>query len=319
MKLTNLAIVFSVLSIATFVIIDAKVNNLCAQEKMKIEYNRRIDNAIDDGIYELVELDNNRKISLNKENAVNMLMNSLYSNFNVLGQKVLEEKLGLYIPIITVIDRDGFYIYHIDVVEKNGERVLERHWTDKIPYSYEKDNLIYRFTLDQYVYLYDKTTNVRSKGLYTDLKSQYPNSILSEDTTFEHIRRRTIINQIEDYMREYINQHNHIAQNFGITYEFYLPQIEKNDWYRTIDDISMLVLFQGYPYGITGEDFYNRYAFGGARITKSKSYYVEKSRSDGRRYYHKDNCSELQNKDEMYSTKEECAKEGAFPCSKCKP
>ena len=49
-----------------------------------------------------------------------------------------------------------------------------------------------------------------------------------------------------------------------------LPLIEYEEWYRTIQDISMLVLFQGYPYGNSITGTYNRVAIGGARIAKRK-------------------------------------------------
>jgi hypothetical protein len=191
-------------------------------------------------------------------------------------------------------------------------------WTEKIVYTYEENNLIFRFTLGDYVYIYDVQANKRYEGIYSELKNLYPNSCLSDHGIFEQIRRKAIINEIEKYMMEYINKHNQIAQSYGITYQFSLPQIDKTDWYRTIDDISMLVLFQGYPYGISGVDFYNRYAFGGARITKNRIYYVARDNS-GKLYYHKESCPNLNVFDEVYFTKEECALEGAFPCPECNP
>ncbi len=120
-------------------------------------------------------------------------------------------------------------------------------------------------------------------------------------------------------MNYYISKYNNIAYQFGITYQFWLPSIDKADWYRTIDDISIFVIFQNYPYYVGSLDTYNRYSFGGARITKSNLYYIKGV--NGIKYYHKADCDYI-NINEMentYFTKEECAIEGAFPCPDCNP
>ena len=118
-------------------------------------------------------------------------------------------------------------------------------------------------------------------------------------------------------MNYYINLHNNIAGQYGITYQFWLPRIAKTYWYQTIDDISMLVIFQGYPYNAAGLDTYNRYALSGARIKKSNAYYI--TEKNGLKLYHKANCKQIGSFGVPYYTKEECAMEGAFPCPDCNP
>jgi hypothetical protein len=186
-----------------------------------------------------------------------------------------------------------------------------------MPYAYQDGNLIYSFTLGTYVTLYNKSTNEIYEGEYKDLAAQFPGSIMTNDETYNTIRRNAIIGAIEQSMNYYINLHNRIAYQYGITYQFWLPQIDKTDWYRTIDDISMLVVFQGYSYIPASRDTYNRYALGGARITKSKVYYI--SEENGLRYYHKAECLLANMSSYAYYTKEECALEGAYPCLECRP
>ncbi|MGB8455269.1 MAG: hypothetical protein WCD89_23425 [Anaerocolumna sp.] len=319
MKLTNLAIIFFVINILLTTILDVRTNNLTAVTNKKIEYNKALDSAIDDGVIDLVEVDSKRNLILNKEAAVNQFYGSLYANFGVIGDSRLENSLKGYIPVILITDTDGFYIYYSDIYQSDGEKQIGQKWSEKVPYAYEDGSLIYNLTLGNYVTIYDKSSNEIYEGDYRDLKMQFPDSIMAAEDTFDIIRRNTIISAIEERMNYYINQHNNIANQFGITYQFWLPQIDKTDWYRTIDDISLLVIFQGYPYNAAGLDTYNHYALGGARIKKSKVYYI--TENNGIQYYHKADCPHVNEVEGIiaYYSKEECALEGAYPCPDCNP
>jgi hypothetical protein len=89
-----------------------------------------------------------------------------------------------------------------------------------------------------------------------------------EENSFEEERRRVIISLLKERMTYFMNHHNRIAKFYGINYEFTLPQIEKEEWYRSIDDVGMIVFFQGYPYGGSERGYYNRVLIGGARVRK---------------------------------------------------
>ncbi len=317
MKLTNLAIIFLVIELTLITILDQRMNNLTAVSNRRIEYDKELDSAIEDGVMNLVEVDTNRSLVLNKDAAVNQFFESLFANFGVIGNGQAENKLKGYIPVVLITDTDGFYINYSDTYVSNGETLLGQKWTEKMPYAYQEDNLIYSFTLGMYVTLYDKSTNAIYEGEYKDLAAQFPGSIMTNNETFDTVRRNAIIGAIEKSMNYYINLHNSIAYQYGLTYLFWLPQIDKTDWYRTIDDISMLVVFQGYPYTPASMDTYNRYALGGARISKSKVYYI--TEKNGLKYYHKAECPHLNISGMAYYTKEECAQEGAYPCLECRP
>lgn len=317
MKLTNLAILFFIIELTLITILDIRTNNLTAVNNKKIEYDKSLDSAIDDGANNLVEMDSKRNLVLNKEAATNQFYESLFANFGVIGNGQAEQKLKGYVPVILVTDTDGFYINYSDTNESTGDVLLIQKWTEKMPYAYQDRNLIFKFTLGTYLTIYDTSSRVLYEGEYKDLKTQLPESILADPETYDTIRRNAIIGAIEKSMNFYINQHNRIADHFGITYQFWLPQIDKTDWYRTIDDISMLVVFQGYPYQVAGLDTYNRYSLAGARITKSRIYYI--TEESGIKYYHRANCPHVSDIGITYYTKEECALDGAYPCQICRP
>lgn len=319
MKLTNLCILFVLLEISLITVTNSRMNNLTAINSKTIEYNKALDSSVDDGTMNLVEVDSNRNIVLNKDKAVEQFFISLYANFGVIDNSILQRKLHEFVPIILITDEEGFYIYYMDKHVELEEVVLGNKWSEKYPYIYEDELFIYKFTLNDMITMYNKDTKELITGNYKELGIIYTDSFLAEEDIFDSVRRTAIINELEKCMNYYINKYNNIASQFGITYQFWLPTIDKADWYRTIDDIGMFVLFQNYPYQAGSLDTYNRYAFGGARITKSGCYYLKEINEII--YYHKEKCSYLNmnGQENAYFTKEECALAGAFPCPYCNP
>lgn len=319
MKLTNLCILFVVLEVSLIIIMDSRTDHLTVIGEKSIMYNQAIDNSVDDGVMDLVEVDSKRNIVLNKEKAVEQFFVSLYANFGITADEVMQRKLREHIPIILVTDFDGFYIYYMESYKTVDNVILSSRWSEKYPYTYEDYNFVYKFTFGDTVTLYDRAAEEIIYGNYKELGEKYTESVMAKEDTFDKIRRTAIIQELEKQMNYYINRYNTISYQFGITYQFWLPNIDKADWYRTIDDISIFVIFQNYPYYTGSLDTYNRYSFGGARITKSTKYYILEV--EGIRYYHKDNCAYIgRNKpDTAYFTKEESAGKGAFPCTVCKP
>ncbi len=318
MKLSDLCLIFLVIEIIVFSMLDIRFQQLEAVAEKTNAYNTALDNAVDDGCFYLVEADSSRNLYTNKEKAVEQFFSSLYANFGVMGQPFQEEQLKRYIPVILVTDRDGFYIYYTAVILQGGEKNLEKRWSEKLYYVYEDDRYIIKFTLGNEIKLFEKESMEVFEGDYRDVRTLTECNYLKNEEVFETIRRKTITQSISKNMNLFINYYNNIASDFGITYEFWLPEIDRTDWDRTIDDVSLFVLFQGYPYSAAALDTYNRYAFGGARITKSKIYYI--TEHFGKKYYHREDCEEVAtDKGIPYYTKEECAKERAFPCNKCIP
>lgn len=249
-------------------ILDTKTNDLAAISNEQIQYNHAVDNAVTAAMDRLVEVDNGIERRINKEEAVDCFYDSLAINFNVLDQEHLRNKLKGYVPVVAVILEDGYYIYYDREKFVEGVRTVEKEFSEKITYQYREDDLTLYFTLSDYVRIYDNTRKEVYEGDYHDLAKLYPLSIMNDEVEYDRIRRHTIISTLIDTIEFYINQHNKIASHYGIEYHFALPYIEKEDWYRTIDDISMIAFFQGYPYGNALTGTYNRCALAGARLHK---------------------------------------------------
>lgn len=337
MKLYHFVLVFVVIAISVLVITDIQTNDLKAVLHNKEQYDRNLDTAIDDAATVLVQVDMNNKLMVNKDAAMESFLYSLYSSYGVLSDPEAREKLNLYIPVALVTMEDGYYIFYSDTYTSgDGYTYVAKRWSEKFPYYYEDSDFIYGFTLGDIVTLYDKNGLLDSSGnqsvfqldyhelitkdAYKSFRSKRPNSFLLSEESFEEVRKGRLIALLEEGMAYYTSQHNRIARQYGITYNFSLPAVKEAQWEGYLDDISIFVVFQGYPYGDQVGETYNRFASAGAKISKNRVYYLEQK--GWYLLYHKSTCLHLNEdgilfQDTPYYDIETCVKEGAYACPDC--
>ncbi len=337
MKLHHFIIVFVIVMLAVIVLLDIRTDNFKAVASNKEQIDKNLDTALDDGAANLVEVDQRKNIIVNKDAAVKSFFLSLDSAFGLMADKKGQEKLNQYIPVITVTTEDGYYVFYSDeYAGSDGYTYVAKRWSEKFPYYYEDDDFIYGFTLGDILTLYDKTgilgeasaiINLDYHDLinnpeYAFFRAERPDSFLLDPDSFELIRKGKIADYIEKTLGYYTSRHNKIAAEYGITYNFALPGINDNEWAKYLDDVSMFVVFQGYPYGSQTGEFYNRFASAGAKVSKKEEYYVEQK--GWYRVYHRASCPE-QNKDgllftdEPFYNVEACVSLGAYACPECIP
>lgn len=268
MKLTNVAFVVAIVFLCFMIIDDVKTGELWAITIQQSKLNNVLDNAVEDAMIRFVETDSVRDIVINKEEAVNQFFTSVFINMDIMENPALKRQFSLYVPTIAVVEEDGFYLYYTNEETVQGEKHINQIFTQKYNYTQTYDNYKISYTLGDYIYVSNVSTGQLMEGNYHDIREQCYISHLMDDQIFEEERRKVIINLLKERMTFFINHHNRIAKFYGIQYEFTLPQIEKEEWYRTIDDIGMIVFFQGYPYGGRERGFYNRVLIGGARVRK---------------------------------------------------
>ncbi len=148
----------------------------------------------------------------------------------------------------------------------------------------------------------------------------------SDDVSEFNIKRRSvIINTIVEVLNDKINNHNRYADMMGVTYDFYLPEIDDAEWINAVDDVSIMAFMQGMP--TSTDTYYNSYALGASRIVEATYIY-----GTGDKKYHTSRCPLLNGqfdadgfpKDgglvkEMFLNKIDAAKGGYNPCMVCKP
>ncbi|MEA1974503.1 MAG: hypothetical protein U9N10_02960 [Bacillota bacterium] len=325
MKITDLAIVFILFTIPFFILVEIRSDNLEYISYKQVEINRMLDTAIEDGISALVQDDD-----INKNRAVDAFFRSLFINFNILDNTSLKNRLSNYIPVIVVVENDGFNILSLQEFSNViGKKEMKMIWNPKVLYSYSDDKFIYQFFLDDKLNVYEKESMKLYKGTNKTICEEIDvsNSILEDEAIFNSVKKREIIRLLQRDINYEINKQNDIIKNLGIDYYFSLPVITNDDWTNTISDIGMLVFFQGLPIGNQG-DRYSNFVLGGSKLLKSKKYYVVTNINTGKKEYHTKDCIILKDVKldikmnpedtifivEEFNTKFEAAKTGAFPC-----
>jgi len=318
MKLTDLAILFVIIVMPFILILRVKSENLRNAAYKSEVINRYLDAAVEDAAEAMIVRGSGSRIEISREKAVNAFYNTLLINFNITGDERTKSVFSAYVPVIVLIDYDGYSVMSMEeFANSSGEMEQKMIWKPKKPYVYESEGYVYLFTLDQNVTVYSQSENRFYEGLPEDIRLKMPNAHVLDDGLFDDVRRRTIVELIRNDVNTAINKHNKYAARFGITYNFSPPSISDGDWNRNIEDVGFLAFFQGIPIGLNGQR-YNSFALGAARIVRKSSYYIEKNANDIL-YYHREKCPVLTERYKPYDSRVECAIEGAFPCSVCRP
>lgn len=336
MRLHHYSILFVIVAAVFLAISEISTHELISIQAQKVWLDRTFDMAVDAAVEKLVELDSG-EIVLHKEESVASFFQGLYSGLGILDNPEKKELLQGYVPVLAVTAQDGYYINYSDQYQIGGYTYLTKRWSERLPYCYEDEDFIYSFTLGDTVTLYDKVGlldvtrqqtvfQINYKELQTGaeflfFRQNRPGHFMLNDEMYLLIRKNAIISQIETSLSYYISNHNLIAKNYGITYQFGLPVIDNATWSRSIDSPTFIVTFQGYPYE-GAKQVYNRYTVSGAYIKKDAGYWIEKK--EWYCIYHSPECPQLvrpgvQLLEEQYYTVKDCAAAGAYACRICHP
>lgn len=368
MKLEHYLVVFVIVLAAIFVGVELKTNSLETMDKRTSEFNETIDNAVDDSLQSMMEVADSFDHNINLEVCSDTFFKALYAGFGAMDSVTGKEQLKMYVPVLLVTDEDGFYLmYHStsqlgDYTETAWTPKMAYYYSGTLSGNLSgvpaQFNYQISYTMSTIIKLSIKV--VHSSGVSGD-KSYYfeghRESIVEEylaageDATslavlsafmsaataegqllstsnFERFKQSVMTYQITKKMNYWVNEHNKIAKNYGISYNFSLPESSMDSVSRAIGDISLLAIFQGFPYGQGTSDVYSRFSLSGARLYKATRYVIAKAGSV--LYYHRYNCGKLPKTGagginlpeasyETVTTRRECAKKGAYPCPDCNP
>lgn len=321
MKIETFILLLLLAFLAITLTYDTKQDTLVHISLVNERYDSILEHASDDAVEALVKLDAGKNPDIQKDEAVSVFFHSLYAGFGVMGDPEAQEELKTYIPLIAVLDKDGVYFWYHGTYQDNGTNYAEM-WSEKYPYSksYTENGTVYyvSYGMDDFISLMASNAYSIQEGTYTSIQSNYPGLSFLSKEVFEEERRAAIIDTVTEHMTSYINSYNRIALQEEIGYQFLIPYLTDAEWSRTIDDISFLVFFQGYPYGNFTTERYNQFEVSCARTKKSDKYYI--TQENGTKYYHRSGCGKV-DMDTMqpYDSKRKCALQGAYPCTECTP
>jgi len=132
--------------------------------------------------------------------------------------------------------------------------------------------------------------NIKFSEVNIDYSYDDEGNVTTYASYFHRLRRETIINLIQSVLKQEFNQHNQFADFTGMNYTFSIPDIGRDQWNNTIDDVSVLSFIQGVPMGY--DTYYNNYSLGGARIVQATNYFAETLNVNGAEHkvYHRAYC-----------------------------
>lgn len=323
MKTTDFVVIYLIIIFPLLVFTQWRSEDTNTFAKLNNRYDGAITVASQDAVEQLrlnvkpnyeSGYDSEKFSRINKEAAFDTFMHSLAINFES-EDDVTKDLLARYVPVFAVLEYNGLSMNVYRKFNKGNEKLLDRVWLPKIPFTYHdaKGNII-NFTLDDYVTVYDVGLDEWINGDRRELvlDEDIDVELLHDEDLFERIRRDVIVNLLQEHFSYQINEHNVYTKNLGLTYTFALPLIPQEDWYNTVDDVSIFTFFQGFPYE-RGGGTYNQYALAGSRLVKQDAYYATAVNS--KKVFFAESCGYAYPVLEVFSSKKAAAKAGYFELS----
>lgn len=266
MRHTDLGLVFIIIFICFSTVTDSRMVITSDVGREQIKYNNAIDTAVSDSLYMLVEYDDGQEISFNPDNAIRSFFSSLCINLGMNYCTQNMESLKEYIPVMIFVLSDGYIVYHHEYTY-DGNKVTDSFVkSEKKYFRYEDDKYSYCFELGDNVVINDGLQTL--KGNYNDIAKIYTDSLAADEEQYRQVHDRIIIDSLTDELKMYTSKE--YLDNGNGNWSFNIPYGSDDVWNRTVSDISLIAVFAGYPYSDTSLGYYNKFAFGGARIWKKE-------------------------------------------------
>ncbi len=139
----------------------------------------------------------------------------------------------------------------------------------------------------------------------------------------EEKKKSMMAEVLEQYASEIITNHNYIAEQYGLKYNFYVPDFLQ-DTSQTLELPMLFAVFQGWPLTAAGNIVYENCVDTGIYIQEVKLYAVElpADLTDTFCYIHEEFCEKVQTGGgnflkERVSKEQAVRKYGAIPCECC--
>ena len=262
-------------------------------------------------------------VKANRQMAVDTFFMTLSKSFNREG--IYAYEIIRYVPVIVLIDYDGFYIWHNEQTTVTSEAMAKVNWGDIDEFRSWSEVLgdyVIRYYLNDDV----KITDIRNGNAYYGKRSEMYNLIndellcfLNNSEAFDLRKASIITRNVKETIEYYINNNN-----LNVSYNIEFATLDGENWGRLFKTPTILAFLQGKQLEeINSNIVLNIYSFSGIELTGAYHYFI-----DNFNYYHCleeliDNGSVINIGDKyyyegviitnIYNSMEECARLGAYP------
>lgn len=145
MKITDFALIFMAVTLPMIIIVYVNVSFTIKSQELEMYYQKVIDVAIEDAVYEMKEVENsdkeidygysgtsNKKININAQVGVDTFFNTLYKNLDIDGNEAAESYLQLFVPAVAIIDYNGVQVSSNQQFQKINEDGTEETMTKHV-------------------------------------------------------------------------------------------------------------------------------------------------------------------------------------------
>lgn len=208
----------------------------------------------------------------------------LLLNFNAENTYVDKNMIKLRVPIVMLIDTNGYYINrntssNLTELSEPSETSDFKVITSYNAWSKGYGDYIVQFYLNNYVSVttsqgvvyegdrYEVAEKMNNAGL--DIS---PLSILSlSESSFLEEKNSIIITETNQTLESFINTQNELSGNN--TYAIQMPHIKGEDWSRMLENPTIIAFLQGDTRNY-GERNLNTYGFAGAELSEGNKYFI---------------------------------------------
>lgn len=272
MKLIDYGIFFLIMFCVLWFPSSITEKELSMYTRYEIQYHMRFDNAVDDGLVAMTERDDMEEVTIYPKACIQSFYSSFFGNFGVSDDPMKQQSLRMHLPILGIVGKEYIMISYQKPREDNGQQYLKEEWMAPKYYERNYGGYTYRFCIGRdkeiiSVYLPEERRFLT--GTREEIGEINPTFWwLKDKEHFEQMRKQVVLETIKGALEQVANQWNMVGKQYGYSYQVQIPELEKQTWCRTIDDIGMIVLFQGYPVEGTRGKTYTRFVFSGARTYK---------------------------------------------------
>ncbi len=252
MKLTNIVVIFLLISLPLMLMQDVKINKLESDNYNRLYIKTILENSADDAVSVMKSTgyiyDGEKGLifDIDKERVFNQFIKSLNKNLNFTHSK-RTEFFNAYIPLMLILDDEGYYINYVSEIKTSNGVYIKRLTTPLKRYTYEHNGNFYFLSLSGKITMLYRNKNgdlIEFSGTRDDILK---NKNLGVDVSFlyKFDYQKTLKEILNRNIKVYINTYNTAMKKYGkvIDIDFF------NNYNRIDDKLNsptFIAFFMGY-------------------------------------------------------------------------